>query len=212
MVSSVATRHATHVHLTDQTPIVMRTVSRWAPPPPKHRQKTQAEIYRVKHSQHAPVSAEEGGNHDGFGGALSVAGTEKRRRQRRVLVLYGSETGTAEGYAYETAARLRSFACHVSESLSSSCCAVASGLGSGNRLARRSERKVKGIVTGSVRPTPPPTDAFLSREHPRRVGASGVYGQEPTPDERNGAVIAARFSAASSPHEHPATPPCSLIP
>lgn len=48
------------------------------------------------------------------------AGVERARvggksRKRRLLVLYGSETGTAEGYAYETATRLSlSFPCDVS--------------------------------------------------------------------------------------------------
>lgn len=55
----------------------------------------------MKRSQHDPVSSEQGNR--------AAAGVKKR-----VLVLYGSETGTAEGYAYETAARLRSFACSVS--------------------------------------------------------------------------------------------------
>lgn len=54
----------------------------------------------MKRSEHAPVSS---GNGNQTGAA-----------EKRVLVLYGSETGTAEGYAYETAARLRSFTCHVS--------------------------------------------------------------------------------------------------
>lgn len=34
--------------------------------------------------------------------------------KKRVLVLYGSETGTAEAYAYEMVTKLRSFSCHVS--------------------------------------------------------------------------------------------------
>lgn len=54
----------------------------------------------MKRSEHAPVSSENG--------------NQTGAAEKRVLVLYGSETGTAEGYAYETAARLRSFACRVS--------------------------------------------------------------------------------------------------
>lgn len=60
----------------------------------------QAEMFAVKRSTHSPVSS-----------ASTAPGTVRRKR---VLVLYGSETGTAEGYAYQTAERLRSFACHVS--------------------------------------------------------------------------------------------------
>ena len=56
-------------------------------------------MFAVKDSTHSPVSS-----------AASSGGTVQRKR---VLVLYGSETGTAEGYAYQTAERLRSFACHV---------------------------------------------------------------------------------------------------
>lgn len=59
----------------------------------------QAEMYAVKRSTHSPISS-------------SSAEVGKAAR-KRVLVLYGSETGTAEGYAYQTAERLRSFACHV---------------------------------------------------------------------------------------------------
>eukprot|EP00752_Nemacystus_decipiens_P005386 g4883.t1 len=64
----------------------------------------QAEIFHVKRSRHAPVSA-------GEEGAPAVAAAAQKKR---VLVLYGSETGTAEAYAYETASKLRSFCCHVS--------------------------------------------------------------------------------------------------
>lgn len=38
-------------------------------------------------------------------------------QKKRIMVLYGSETGTAEDYAYQTAERLHDFACHVSVGL-----------------------------------------------------------------------------------------------
>lgn len=59
----------------------------------------QAEIYKVKRSEHTPING--------------TAKHQKASLKKRVLVLYGSETGTAEGYAFDTAARLCSFACHV---------------------------------------------------------------------------------------------------
>lgn len=61
---------------------------------------SQAEIYDVKGSQNAPTNASD-----------SAAPAEASKKH--VLVLYGSETGTAEGYAYDTAARLRCFTTHV---------------------------------------------------------------------------------------------------
>ena len=37
----------------------------------------------------------------------------KRSPEKRILVLYVSETGMAEGYAFDTASRLHVFARHV---------------------------------------------------------------------------------------------------
>lgn len=64
---------------------------------------SQAEIYDVKGSQYTPTNTS--------GSAVPAEASKKH-----VFVLYGSETGTAEGYAYDTAARLRSFTSHVRSS------------------------------------------------------------------------------------------------
>eukprot|EP00904_Undaria_pinnatifida_P005299 jgi/Undpi1/189/HiC_scaffold_1.g00186.m1 len=60
----------------------------------------QAEVYDVKASAYSPVKSDKS----------SVGSAQKKR----IMVLYGSETGTAEDYAYQTAERLHDFACHVS--------------------------------------------------------------------------------------------------
>ena len=62
----------------------------------------------MKASTHSPVSST----------ASSLGSVQKKKT---VMVLYGSETGTAEDIAYQTAERLHTFACHVSEGTRQSC-------------------------------------------------------------------------------------------
>lgn len=61
----------------------------------------QAEVYKVKKSREHTSTIGEASTRQGVSS------------KKRILVLYGSETGTAEGYAFDTAARLRQFSCHV---------------------------------------------------------------------------------------------------
>ena len=93
--------HHTTPHLTTRPPYAtpLHGACLSTAPPASH---PQAELFHVKRSRHAPVSAED------------CAPATGAAQNKRVLVLYGSETGTAEAYAYETAAKLRSFASHVS--------------------------------------------------------------------------------------------------
>ena len=56
-------------------------------------------MFAVRDSHYAPVDVK--------------TGPREMEAKKLLLVLYGSETGTSETYAYETAARFRSFNCKV---------------------------------------------------------------------------------------------------
>ena len=56
-------------------------------------------MFAVRDSHYAPVDVK--------------TGPREMEVKKLLLVLYGSETGTSETYAYETAARFRSFDCKV---------------------------------------------------------------------------------------------------
>ena len=60
-----------------------------------------ADVFAVRDSHYAPVDVK--------------MGPREMEVKKLLLVLYGSETGTSESYAYETAARFRSFDCKVGE-------------------------------------------------------------------------------------------------
>ena len=58
-----------------------------------------AGVFNVRDSHYAPVDVK--------------TGPREMKVKKLLLVLYGSETGTSESYAYETAACFRSFDCKV---------------------------------------------------------------------------------------------------